>query len=110
MTNPYTALYATDLALLVAVVNSGTREEALAWVADNVKLVESDGPLYRWCPDCDGMGTISTMDTGPDLHETSHSCGRCVDLQGFVQIWPENTDGEAFGYERPGSDEVSDPR
>lgn len=39
---------------------------------------------WRWCPDCNGEGTISTMSAGPDLDETARPCTRCVAEHGIV--------------------------
>jgi len=57
-----------------------------------VKAALGDTDLYSWCPDCNGEGIVWTMSSGPDLDETSRSCGRCGEFEGMVKVWPESSE------------------
>ena len=44
-----------------------------------------DGPVYQYCPDCNGMGSVSAMDG--QGRETEMECGHC--RQGLVEVGEE---------------------
>lgn len=39
---------------------------------------------WRWCPDCNGVGVISTMQATPDMDEVERPCRRCEAECGIV--------------------------
>lgn len=65
-------------------------------IHEKILGVSGDGPLFGWCPDCNGEGIIHTMSSGPDLSEYATNCERCTEFKGMVQMWPA-----AFSTELP---------
>lgn len=55
---------------------------------DRIAFVEQGimPPGWRWCPDCNGEGVISTMEANPDLTEHERPCHRCEAEQGIVPV------------------------
>ena len=34
-------------------------------------------PGWEWCPKCNGEGSVTLMDSGPDMNEHDYPCGFC---------------------------------
>lgn len=60
-------------------------------MSDDPRLIKhpTDGtvapaPGWEWCPRCDGEGSVTTVQPGPYLHESTVPCYACTD--GLVAV------------------------